>query len=554
MGEVNHQRSCQSPGSTDSSARRPTVATTRGLTAATTRTDASIGNVHCFLLALATTLALLITGCTPCREYFRNGFKVGPNYGRPPAPVAEHWIDASDQRVHSVGDDDCHWWTVFNDPVLSELVQTAYRQNLTLREAGFRILEARAERGIAVGEMFPQLQEANGGYNRTGVSENVANRVATPQRFFSTWTFGFAMDWELDFWGRFRRAVESADAQLDASVENYDDVLVTLIADVATNYVEIRTSARQLAFANQSLTLFRQILSIPEAYYKQDTKTRIPYDLARANVAQAEALVAQLEIVNRQAENRLCILLGMPVQDLRQALGEAPIPTTPTDVVVGIPADLLRRRPDVRKAERLAAAQSAQIGIAESEFYPHITLLGTLGWSSQDLTTLFEEPSFRGTVGPQFRWNILNYGRIVNGVRVEDAKFQESIANYQQTVLKADGEVENALIWFLKSQTRAQALGVSADAWRDGVDLTFAQYKGGLIEFLPVGYFSQNLLLQQNDAIMAQGDVAKALIDVYRALGGGWQIRLGAGAMPVALPPPEWHPPEEIPSPADSKK
>src|SRR5262249_55605972 len=177
MGEVLHRRSCQSPGSTDS-APRGLTASTRGLTAATTRTDQSIGNVHCLLLALAASLALLITGCTPCREYFRNGFKVGPNYGRPPAPVAEHWIDASDQRVHSVDGDDCHWWTVFNDPVLSELIQTAYRQNLTLREAGFRILEARAVRGIAVGEMFPQIQEANGGYNRTGVSETVANRVA----------------------------------------------------------------------------------------------------------------------------------------------------------------------------------------------------------------------------------------------------------------------------------------------------------------------------------------------------------------------------------------
>src|SRR5262245_5064604 len=140
MGEVLHQRSCQSRDSTDSSTHGLAV-TTRGLTAATIRADASIGSVHCLLLALAASLALLITGCTPCREYFRNGFKVGPNYGRPPAPVAEHWIDASDQRVHSVSDDDCHWWTVFNDPVLSELIQTAYRQNLTLREAGFRILQ-----------------------------------------------------------------------------------------------------------------------------------------------------------------------------------------------------------------------------------------------------------------------------------------------------------------------------------------------------------------------------------------------------------------------------
>ncbi len=178
-----------------------------------------------------------------------------------------------------------------------------------------------------------------------------------------------------------------------------------------------------------------------------------------------------------------------------------------------------------------------------------------LGWSSQDIDVLFAQESFRGTVGPQFHWNILNYGRIVNGVRVQDARFQELIAQYQKTVLKADGEVENALVWFLKSQTCAKALAVGAEAWRDGVDLTTAQYKGGVIDFLHVGYFEQNLLQQQNEAVMAQGDVAKALIEVYRALGGGWQIRLGAGAMQVAPsnPVPESRPPEKIPPPPDSR-
>src|SRR6516164_119434 len=170
---------------------------------------------------LAATLAaatLSLPGCTTLSDYIHNGFKVGPSYGRPPAPVAEHWIDANDKRVRSETEDDSHWWTVFNDPVLNELVQTAYGQNLTLRQAGFRVLQARAVLGIAVGELFPQQQFMSGDYTRRGVSENVANRIATPQRWFSTWNYGFDLAWEVDLWGRFRRSIEAAEDSLDASV------------------------------------------------------------------------------------------------------------------------------------------------------------------------------------------------------------------------------------------------------------------------------------------------------------------------------------------------
>jgi NodT family efflux transporter outer membrane factor (OMF) lipoprotein len=488
-------------------------------------------------------VTLSLAGCTSLSEYVHNRLKVGPNYGRPTAPVAEHWIESADKRVRSDTGDISQWWTVFDDPVLNGLVQSAYRQNLTLREAGFRVLEARAQRGIAVGELFPQTQFTNGDYARGGVSVNVANGAATPQRWFSQWDYGFGMAWELDFWGRFRRAVESADAELDASIENYDDVLVTLLADVATHYVEIRTLQKRIELARVSVKLFEEILTVPEARFKADAKNRVPYDLAKANLAQAQALVPRLEIARRQAENRLCILLGMPPRDLQEQLGKAPIPTPPVEVAVGIPADLLRRRPDVRRAERQAAAQSARIGIAEADFYPRMAITGTLGGSSQELTSLLAQGSFTGAVSPGFRWDILNYGRIANNVRVQDARFQGLVAQYQQTVLKANGQVEIALVAFLKSQEVAKALATSAEAWRDGTMLLMAQYRGELIDFVPVGYFEQNLLREQDQATQAQGDVALALIDVYRALGGGWQIRLGHGAPATA--PGE----SEVPSP-----
>jgi NodT family efflux transporter outer membrane factor (OMF) lipoprotein len=483
--------------------------------------------------AILVVLTQGLAGCTSFSEYVHNGFKVGPNYCPPEPPVAERWIDEGDKRVRTDDGQIDQWWTVFGDPVLNHLIQYAYQQNLTLREAGFRILQARAQRGIAVGELFPQQQYNSGGYNRIGVSETVANRISTPLRWFDQWEYGFGLGWELDFWGRFRRAIEAADAELDASVANYDDVLVTLLADVGRNYVELRTLQKRLELAKASEQLFAETLKIPQARFEADAKNRVPYDLARANLAQSQALIPRLEIAIRQAENRLCILLGTPPRDIEQELGQAPIPTPSEEVAIGIPADLLRRRPDIRRAEREAAAQCAQIGIAESDFYPIVSINGTIGWSAKELSDLFARRSFRGSVGPGFQWNILHYGRIRNHVSFEDARFQELATRYQNIVLKADGEVENALIAFIKSHDRAKALEASAEAWRDGAHILVAQYRGELIDFVPVGYFEQNLLLQQDEAAQARGDVSLALVEVYRALGGGWQIRMETGDAPA---------------------
>lgn len=500
-------------------------------------------------LALVLMLPYL-TGCTSISEYVRNGFKVGPNYGRPPAPVAEDWIDAADKRIREEDGDLSQWWTVFHDPVLNNLIQNAAEQNLTLREAGFRVLMARAQMGIALGELFPQTQISDGDFTSKGVSVNVANRQATPERWFGQWDYGFGLAWELDFWGRFRRALEAADDELDASIEDYDDVLVTLLADVGTNYVQYRTYERRIELAESSVKLFEKMLQVPEARFKGNDSDRVPVDVATANLAQARALVPQLEIGKRVAQNRLCILLGMPPRDLEAELGKAPIPVAPVDVAVGIPADLLRRRPDVRRAEREAAAQCARIGIAESDFYPAISLNGTLGWSAEDLNNLFDEPSFRGTAGPSFRWNILNYGRLVNNVEFQDAHFQELVTRYQQTVLQANNEVEDALVAFLKSQEQAKELHISSSAWRDGTSLMNAQYKGNMVDFTLVGYFQQNVLEQQDQAAQAEGNIALSLVQVYRALGGGWQIRLAGGACPP-LAAPDSEPLAAPPAPED---
>lgn len=485
-------------------------------------------------------MAFSLCGCTSLSEYVSNGFKVGPNYQRPPAPVAQHWIDAEDVRVRSVEGDDSHWWTVFNDAKLNELVQTAYQQNLTVREAGFRVLQNRALLAGAIGNFFPQTQTMSGDYNRVNLSREVANRQAAPQPFYNQVDYGFNLAWELDFWGRFRRAIEAANDQLDASVESYDDVLVTLIGDVATAYVQLRTNQQQIAYARQTLVLQKESLEIATAKYKGGQTSKVDVDQGQSDVSATEALIEQQLIPLRQAANRLCVLMGMPPEDLMPKLGEAGIPTAGTDVVVGVPADLLRRRPDVRRAERLAAAQNAEIGIAIAALFPQISVNGSLGWSAQDLQGIFAGDAFRGTVGPSFNWAILNYGRLLSNVRAQDAQFQQLVAHYQNTVLTAGEEVENGLVNFLRSQKRAADQAESVRTQLEALKEAIAQYKGGLVDYNRVVVLQEKLVDRQQVWADAQGQIALGLIQIYRSLGGGWQIRLapeGPTGAVVSAPP-----------------
>jgi len=486
-------------------------------------------------------LATCLSGCTSFGEYVRNGFKVGPNYGRPPAPVAKDWIDAGDKRIHKETDDLSQWWKVFNDGDLDGLICQAYRQNLTLRQAGFQVLMARAQRNVAIGNLFPQTQEATGDYLRRALSTETANSGLGAQnnplgssfrRVFPQWDFGFTLAWELDFWGRFRRAVESADASLDASVENYDAALVTLLGDVATSYVNIRTFQTQIKLTLANAELQRKTLVIAQARFKGGTLTAVDLGQARSNLAQTESQIPQLEIQLRQAANQLCTLLGIPPEDLMARLGTRAIPVAPLEVAVGIPADLLRRRPDVRQAERQAAAQSAQIGIAEADFYPRIALDGTLGYSAEHFNRLFRPTAFNGTFGPTFTWEILNYGRILNNVRAQSAQFQALVAGYQNTVLTGAQEVENGLVSFLKGQEQVKFLAESVDASQLAVTAGLATFEGGTSSFTQLALLQQNLVTQQNALAQAQGNVVLGLITVYRALGGGWQIRYTGCEMP----------------------
>ncbi len=480
---------------------------------------------------------VFLTGCTSISEYVHNGFKVGPNFVRPEAPVAADWIDASDKRVRKDSDDLAGWWKVFGDPAIDSLVCDAYRQNLTLKQAGFQIMQARAQWGFSIGALFPQTQTANGSYQRIAITATTANRSFVARRFFEQSDYSLNLAWELDFWGRYRRAIESAQANLDASVDNYDDVLVTMLSDVVTNYVILRTLEQRIQIARENVELQRKTLQIAQARFNGGTGTELDVDQAQSTLSQTQALIPLLESQLRQANNALCVLLGIAPENLVARLGAGGIPTAPLEVAVGIPADLLRRRPDIRRAERLAAAQSAQIGIAEADFYPRISLSGNMGYSAEHFVQLFRPESFVGTFAPNFEWNILNYGRILNNVRAQDAQFQNLAAGYQQSVLTGAQEVENGLIIFLKSQERVKYLAESVDAAQKAVNVAVAQYQGGKVDFNRVALLQQNLVLQQDVLTQARGDVANGLILIYRALGGGWQIR-ETGCEPSILPAP----------------
>jgi NodT family efflux transporter outer membrane factor (OMF) lipoprotein len=482
-------------------------------------------------------LAIMLVGCQSTREWWNNGCKVGPNYCPPGAAVAESWIDASDPHVRGGEPLNACWWTVFGDPTLDQLVAEASQQNLTLKTACFRVLEARAQRGIAAGNLFPQHQEMTASYSRNALSATAFpfNSFQLPSYHFDNWSAGFDASWELDFWGRFRRAVEGADAHLNAQVEGYDNALVLLQAEVASSYIQMRAYEERLELARKNVELQTETLRIVTLREQKGLVTDLDVQQATTNLGITESLIPTLVTGCRSAQNRLCVLMGQPPRQLAEMVkSPGPIPVPPQEVIVGIPAELLRRRPDVRQAEREAAAQSAQIGIAEAEFYPHIAITGSIGLQSQELSQLFEPGSlFAGSfgagiagIGPGFQWNILNYGRIKNNVRAQNARFQQAVLNYRDTVLRADEEVENGIVSFLQEQERVKSLDMSTRAAARSVELAMLQYQKGLISYQPL-LDSERALVQQQDTLAgSRGSVGINLVAIYKALGGGWAARL----------------------------
>ena len=463
------------------------------------------------------------------------GCKVGPQYHVPHADVKQDWSMQSHPRLTGEPANPVAWWTHFQDPVLNDLVSTTLQQNLTLREAGQRIEEATARRGVVVGNLYPQSQAATGGFSKSRLSSRTANFFSFPGVFEpdlnpENWSVGLAASWELDFWGRYRRAIESADASLDATIAAYDDVAVILIAEVASAYVEMCTAERRYRLAAQNLDIQKRSLDI--ATQKQEAGLVSGLDAAQAetNVGQTASILPSLEIQRRQASNRLCVLLGRPPIDLSSELGSSSqIPASPQSLAFGVPADLLRRRPDVRRAERELAAQSARIGVAQSEFYPHISLAGNIGYSAEDLGKLSSSKSSSGVISPQFAWNILNYGRIKRNVEAETAAFHRLAFAYQASVLNAQREAEDAQISFAYGFDRASSLDTAVKGAAKAVEKLEQSYQAGTIGFGQVYLMQAELVRQQDQLAQAESNIATSLIAMFKALGGGWDYQNGCG-------------------------
>ncbi len=467
---------------------------------------------------------------------------VGPNFQRPKATVSANWLESRDPRVSTESATYRDWWNAFDDPVLDRLIGRAYRENLTLQIAGVRVLQARAQLGIALGEFFPQTQQAFGSlqYLRT------SDRAPTGAAFnggFAYWQsqIGAQATWELDFWGKFRRNIESADASLLASLADYDNALVTLTADVATSYIAIRTAEERIRIAQENVKTQEESLKIAEARFKYGTVTQLDVEQARTALLNTLASIPTLETQRRQARDALSVLLGMPPGDLRDLLaGASGIPASPRQVVVGIPADLLRRRPDIRSAELQAAAQSAQIGVARADLFPAFSLLGNVSLISTNLGTfklsdMWSWGSRSIQVGPTVQWNILNYGQITNNVRAQDASFQQLLIAYQNAVLAAQRDVEDSLVAFLQAQDRSDLLSRSVTSARAAVNLATLQYREGVVDFTTVLTAQQALLNQQDSLASTLGTIATSLVGVYRALGGGWEIRESQDLVPPEI-------------------
>ena len=490
--------------------------------------------------------ATAFSGCAytgGVKDYIHNGFKVGPNYAKPAAPVAGSWIDSYDEQLKDELPNYADWWTTFNDPVLNGLMEEVSQQNLTLKSAGLRVMQARYVRDITAGSIFPQQQEAFGSYQRTQYSETIASGFLP--RNTDLFKVGFDAFWELDAWGKFRRAIESADASLDASVEDYDAMMVSLLGETATAYIDLRTAQERLRYAKANVEIQTGSLKIAQARFQAGAVSKLDPTQAETVLANTQQSIPLFENQVRAANNSLCVLLGIPPRDLTEELGDASIPDLPADLVIGIPANLLRRRPDVRAAERRVAAQSAAIGIAAADLLPHLSVTGSVSLNANDFSDLFKSSSSAGMIAPGFNWDILNYGRLANNVNLQRAQFQDLAVRYQQTVLDANAEAETAINTFLKSKERLIYVNKAVDASKQSVDLAEIEYRTGSVDYNRVFNLQASLVADQDNLASVRGDVARSVIATYKALGGGWEIRYGirrgpnASVEQVPVPPAE---------------
>ena len=469
----------------------------------------------------ALALVALLSACAP----------VGPDFVRPEAPVNPVWLEAELEQFDTDAAELAEWWRALDDPVLDELIATARRENNNLRIAGLRVLESQARLNIAVGNKYPQQQVLAGDITTIGVSESAVNS-ATTDTSFTELNIGASIVWEIDFWGRFRRGIEAADADLLASIASYDDAMVLVTAQVADVYALIRSTEEQLRLATESYEIQKRSFEIAEVLFRNGSSSELDALQAQTQLLGTAAVIPSLEASLRQLRNALAALLGRTPGDVADILkGEGSVPEIPASIDVGIPANMLRQRPDVRRAELQALAQNALVGVAQADLYPSFTLTGNLGFSTIDGSSsidsgaeqLFETDSLAYSFGPTFVWPFLNYGRIRNNVRVQDARLQQALIAYRDTVIQAAREVEDAMAAYVGTQAQDKILGEGVKTAHRSAQLSLLRYQEGFADYQRVLQAQQALFTQQQRYAANRGEVMRSFVALYRGLGGGWQ-------------------------------
>ncbi|MBK7675822.1 MAG: efflux transporter outer membrane subunit [Candidatus Accumulibacter sp.] len=468
------------------------------------------GAIGARLLAIAGTL--LLGGCAA----------VGPDFKRPEVPWLATWSSGSldslvaEQRGKPRAQTE-EWWQIFNDPVLDHLVAEAQRLNPNVRTAGMRILEARAQLGIAGSLLYPQQQQVTGNVLRTGTEAS-----SGPDSALTAYNLGLGVGWEIDFWGKFRRGIEAADAGYFAQIAQYDDLQVLIAAQTASFYAAIRTIELRLNIARENAALQKRSLEITERLFKHGNDSELDVQQAKSQYLSTLATIPQLEGTLRQTQNALSVLLARPPGPLPEmAAGRERIPLAELAVVADLPAETLRRRPDVRAVEMQLAAQSALIGVSVADLYPSIALLGSLGVSTTSQSGAARR--FDWAIGPSLVWNVFDHGRLSNEVLVQDARFQQLYEQYQGTVLAAAREVDDAAAGFVANRDQVPLLDEAVKAARRSLDIATLQYREGMAGFERVLDSQRALFSQQERLVSTTGNVVQSLITLYKAMGGGWQ-------------------------------
>jgi multidrug efflux system outer membrane protein len=465
-----------------------------------------------FLMSIA---AVILSGC----------ITVGPDYQAPEPSVPDAWFE---NAVEGVAEGEAPlqtWWTQLDDQTLVSLIERARVSNLDLREAVARINEARANLGIVSGERLPRVDAAVDP-SRSELSNNGSlDQVAPPGGFQAQNLVNLGIDasWEIDVFGRVRRSIESAQASYEASLEDYRDVMVTLFAEVASNYTGVREAQARLRYAEANAAAQRATLRLTRERHDAGATSGLDVVQAESNLRNTEAQIPGLKIQLNVYLNRLALLLGeLPGAVDDELNRNAPLPLPPSELTISIPADLLRQRPDIRASERVLAAQTARIGVATADLYPRFSLSGFFAVSARDLDNLFEGDSVTWGISLPIRWRLFDRGRIRSAIDLEQARTDQALVRYERVVLRAFAEVENSLVAYSLERTRRDSLAAATNATQRAVELVSIQYREGLADFQNVLDMERSLSNQQDQLAVSEGQILQDLIALYKALGGGW--------------------------------